>query len=76
MQTLPTAMHNSVSHPTLEVIERTNMVTIERDEKEAIDETNIIEGKTGDAAKSTETYHEPSDEEGLPTDDGTSAVAQ
>ncbi|KAB8291162.1 hypothetical protein EYC80_009850 [Monilinia laxa] len=49
---------------------------LERDDKEAIDKSNIIDSKTRGAAKSTETYREPGDEEGLPTNDGTSAVAQ
>ncbi|KAG4032458.1 hypothetical protein MFRU_007g03600 [Monilinia fructicola] len=49
---------------------------LERDDKEAIDKDNIIDSKTRGAAKSAETYREPEDEEGLPTNNGTSAVAQ
>lgn len=48
---------------------------IARDEKEAIDEDNIVEGRTR-GAKPDGGYREPGDEEGLPSDDGTSDVAQ
>lgn len=48
---------------------------IERDEKDAIDESNIVESRTRGAAK--ESYTEPGDEEGLPgPDDGKSSGAQ
>jgi len=47
---------------------------IERDEKDAIDKSNIIEERTRGAAQPGGTYQEPGDEEGLPTDDGTSSV--
>ncbi|KXJ96136.1 hypothetical protein Micbo1qcDRAFT_201455 [Microdochium bolleyi] len=46
---------------------------LERDEKDAIDESNIIDDRTRNA-KPTGTYAEPGDEEGLPTDDGTSST--
>jgi hypothetical protein len=47
---------------------------IEQDEAEAIDESNIIKGRTRHA-KPTGTYREPGDEEGLPgPDDGTSST--
>ncbi|TGO23778.1 hypothetical protein BPAE_0122g00340 [Botrytis paeoniae] len=42
----------------------------------AVDKSNIIDDKTRHAAKSAETYREPGDNEGLPEDDGRSAVAQ
>ena len=47
-----------------------------RDDSEAIDKSNIIDSRTRGAAKASGAYTEPGDEEGLPTDDGTSAVAQ
>lgn len=48
---------------------------IERDEKDAMDQSNIVEGRTRGAAK--ESYTEPGDEEGLPgPDNGTSRGAQ
>ncbi|CAG7559188.1 unnamed protein product [Fusarium equiseti] len=47
---------------------------LERDEKDAIDKSNIIEERTRGAAQPGGTYQEPGDEEGLPTDDGTSSV--
>ncbi|CZT02694.1 hypothetical protein WAI453_002171 [Rhynchosporium graminicola] len=47
-----------------------------RDEKEAIDESNIIDDKTRHA-KPTGSYKEPGDDEGLPgPEDGTSSGAQ
>ncbi|PQE04388.1 histone chaperone CHZ domain-containing protein [Rutstroemia sp. NJR-2017a BVV2] len=47
---------------------------LEQDEAEAIDESNIIKGRTRHA-KPTGTYREPGDEEGLPgPDDGTSST--
>ncbi|QDS68776.1 hypothetical protein FKW77_005309 [Venturia effusa] len=49
--------------------------TLEKDDKEAIDESNIVEGRTRGAAK--QNYAEPGDEEGLPgPEDGTSRGAQ
>lgn len=49
---------------------------LQRDEKDAIDQSNIIEGRTRGAAKSAGTYQEPGDEEGLGgPDDGRSRVA-
>lgn len=45
----------------------------ERDDKDAIDESNVIDERTR-GAKPTGTYKEPGDEEGLPTDDGTSST--
>lgn len=47
---------------------------IAKDDSDAIDSSNIMEGRTRGAAPSGG-YREPGDEEGLPTDDGTSAVA-
>lgn len=46
----------------------------EADEKEAIDESNIVDERTR-GAKPSGSYAEPGDEEGLPTDDGTSSGA-
>ncbi|GME23437.1 hypothetical protein GTA08_BOTSDO05566 [Neofusicoccum parvum] len=47
-----------------------------RDEKEAIDEDNIVSSRTRGAAKKAGTYAEPGDEEGLPgPEDGTSQGA-
>ncbi|KKY27012.1 hypothetical protein UCDDS831_g00975 [Diplodia seriata] len=46
-----------------------------RDDKEAINEDNILSGRTRGAAKKAGTYAEPGDEEGLPgPEDGTSAI--
>lgn len=48
----------------------------EADEKDAIDQSNIINERTRGAAKPSGTYREPGDEEGLPgPEDGTSRVA-
>jgi hypothetical protein len=48
----------------------------EADEKNAIDQSNIIDERTRGATKSAGTYQEPGDEEGLPgPEDGTSRVA-
>jgi hypothetical protein len=48
----------------------------EADEKDAIDQSNIIDERTRGATKSSGTYQEPGDEEGLPgPEDGTSRVA-
>ncbi|KAF2457929.1 hypothetical protein BDY21DRAFT_285429 [Lineolata rhizophorae] len=46
-----------------------------QDEKEAIDRSNIIGGRTRGATKKAGTYQEPGDDEGLPgPDDGTSRI--
>jgi hypothetical protein len=46
-----------------------------RDEKEAIDSSNIVSGRTRGATKKKGTYAEPGDEAGLPgPDDGTSST--
>ncbi|KAM0346390.1 hypothetical protein ACHAPU_005454 [Fusarium lateritium] len=45
---------------------------LERDDKDAIDESNIIEERTRGAAQPG-AYTEPGDEEGLPSDDGRSS---
>ncbi|KAI1771995.1 hypothetical protein F4818DRAFT_185238 [Hypoxylon cercidicola] len=45
-----------------------------RDEKEAIDTSNIIGDRTRHAKPAAGTYRQPGDEEGLPTDDGTSSA--
>lgn len=42
---------------------------LERDDNEAIDEGNIVEGRTRHAKPEAGSYREPGDEEGLPTDD-------
>jgi len=48
---------------------------LERDDKEAIDTDNIIDGGRTRGAKPVGTYREPGDEEGLPgPDDGTSST--
>ncbi|KAH8744566.1 hypothetical protein F5883DRAFT_589552 [Diaporthe sp. PMI_573] len=49
---------------------------LEQDEKEAIDNSNILKGgRTRGATKPGATYQEPGDEEGLPgTGDGTSST--
>jgi len=47
---------------------------LDRDDKDAIDESNIVDSRTRGAAKKEGSYAEPGDEEGLPTDDGTSAI--
>ncbi|KAI0141533.1 hypothetical protein GGR57DRAFT_509183 [Xylariaceae sp. FL1272] len=47
---------------------------LERDENEAIDESNILDERTRGATQPKGTYREPGDEEGLPTDDGTSST--
>lgn len=44
-----------------------------RDDADAIDKSNIIEERTRGAAQPKGTYAEPGDEEGLPSDDGTSS---
>ena len=41
----------------------------EKDDNEAIDKSNIVEGRTRGAAKSGGAYREPGDDEGIPTDD-------
>ncbi|KAF2765252.1 hypothetical protein EJ03DRAFT_319771 [Teratosphaeria nubilosa] len=47
-----------------------------RDENEAIDKSNIMEGRTRGATKQQGTYREPGDDEGLPSgEDGTSRIA-
>jgi hypothetical protein len=53
-----------------------NMITnifLERDDKDAIDESNIIEERTRGATQPGGTYTEPGDEEGLPSDNGRSS---
>ena len=48
----------------------------EADDKNAIDQGNVIGERTRGAAKKSGTYQEPGDEEGLPgPEDGTSRVA-
>ncbi|KAI1267706.1 hypothetical protein F5Y18DRAFT_424841 [Xylariaceae sp. FL1019] len=47
---------------------------LERDDNEAIDTSNILDERTRGAAQPRGTYTEPGDEEGLPTDDGTSST--
>lgn len=58
-----------------ETVMKTN-VNIVRDDNEAIDQSNIIDGRTRGVMPAGG-YREPGDEEGLPgPDDGTSSVAQ
>ncbi|KAL2213147.1 hypothetical protein CC79DRAFT_1361967 [Sarocladium strictum] len=48
---------------------------LERDDSDAIDESNIIDERTRHA-KPTDTYREPGDDEGLPgPEDGTSSTS-
>ncbi|XXH06041.1 hypothetical protein Hte_012486 [Hypoxylon texense] len=49
-------------------------VQLNRDEKEAIDTSNIIGDRTRHAKPAAGTYRQPGDDEGLPTDDGTSSA--
>lgn len=50
-------------------------LTLERDDSDAIDESNIIDERTRHA-KPTDTYREPGDDEGLPgPEDGTSSTS-
>ncbi|KAF5020961.1 hypothetical protein F66182_7007 [Fusarium sp. NRRL 66182] len=46
---------------------------LERDEKDAIDKSNIINERTRGATQPSGTYQEPGDEEGLPSDTGRSS---
>jgi len=46
---------------------------LERDDKEAIDPSNLIEERTR-GVKPVSSYREPGDEEGLPENDGTSSA--
>lgn len=65
-------------NPLSAVFSRNQLLTLtpEADEKNAIDQSNIIGERTRGAAKSSGTYQEPGDEEGLPgPEDGTSRVA-
>lgn len=43
--------------------------TLERDDVEAIDESNIVDSRTRHAQPERGTYKEPGDTEGLPTDE-------
>lgn len=45
-----------------------------RDDNEAIDRDNILDERTRGAAKPKGAYAEPGDEEGLPSNDGTSSA--
>ncbi|KAF1987109.1 hypothetical protein K402DRAFT_331570 [Aulographum hederae CBS 113979] len=45
-----------------------------KDDTDAIDESNMVSGRTRGAGKPKGTYTEPGDEEGLPSEDGTSAL--
>ncbi|KAI0023777.1 hypothetical protein F4780DRAFT_22121 [Xylariomycetidae sp. FL0641] len=47
---------------------------LERDDKDAIDESNIVPERTRGARPGAGAYAEPGDEEGLPADDGTSSA--
>ncbi|KAF3036108.1 hypothetical protein E8E11_003839 [Didymella keratinophila] len=61
-------------------VERTEYNDRERDERDAIDEGNILDERTRGAAKQSGTYAEPGDDEGLERavdgNDGTSAGRQ
>ncbi|CAF9909700.1 MAG: hypothetical protein HETSPECPRED_009499 [Heterodermia speciosa] len=46
---------------------------LQQDDQDAIDESNILGGRTR-GAKHSGGYTEPGDEEGLPADDGTSST--
>lgn len=46
-----------------------------RDDKDAIDQSNILDERTRGATAKQGTYREPGDEEGLGGNDGRSAVA-
>lgn len=53
------------------------IIPAEKDDKDAIDKSNIIDGgRTRGAGKPSGTYQDPGDEEGLPNADGTSSGAQ
>ncbi|KAI1397220.1 hypothetical protein F4819DRAFT_472744 [Hypoxylon fuscum] len=47
---------------------------LSRDDKEAIDSSNIIDEPLRHAKPATGTYREPGDDEGLPDEDGTSSA--
>ncbi|KAI1415005.1 hypothetical protein F5Y13DRAFT_187694 [Hypoxylon sp. FL1857] len=47
---------------------------LDRDDREAIDKSNIIGQRTRQAKPNAGTYRQPGDEEGLPVDDGTSSA--
>ena len=53
------------------------MYSTERDEKEAIDKSNVLKGDRTRHAKPIDTYKEPSDEQGLPKTvlDGTDGMS-
>lgn len=54
-----------------------SLSSAERDEKDAIDSSNILDSRTRGATKQAGTYTEPGDDEGLPgPDDGTSSGRQ
>jgi hypothetical protein len=57
------------------ILEHANSVEAERDDKDAIDQSNILEDRTR-GAKPEGGYREPGDEEGLPSEDGTSSADQ
>ncbi|KAI1138123.1 hypothetical protein F5Y05DRAFT_385237 [Hypoxylon sp. FL0543] len=47
---------------------------LERDDRDAIDKSNIIDERTRGAQPRQGTYRQPGDDEGLPADDGTSSA--
>ncbi|KAM3066380.1 hypothetical protein ACMFMG_003113 [Clarireedia jacksonii] len=49
---------------------------LRRDEEDAIDKGNIIDERTRGKTKPAGTYRAPGDEEGLPVNNGRSAIAQ
>ena len=61
--------------PNDSIASESRLIFTAKDEASAIDSNNIIDSRTRGAAKSSGTYREPGDEEGLPADDGTSNVS-
>ena len=66
-------MRSLVSTPVARIENQANTYTA-KDDSDAIDQSNIVEGRTRGAAPEGR-YREPGDEEGLPADDGTSSGA-
>jgi hypothetical protein len=61
--------------PTRKYLEAEVNYWTEQDEAEAIDKNNVVQGGRTRGAKPTGSYHEPSDEVGLPgPEDGTSST--
>jgi hypothetical protein len=62
----PTLMQLLVMLCTSLLVEMILISSPEKDDNDAIDKSNIIEGKTRGAAKPAGTYQEPGDNEGMP----------